>query len=556
MKILFTMILTTVIAVVATTLFISNRQHVHPSSASERKLLFYQSPMHLWITSDKPGRCTICGMELVPIYHGDKGFDVSSADIISLNEKQIQVINVSTTEAKFQPLVRHLEVAGTIDEDPTRHRIISAYADGRINKLDLNYVGAEVEKGAALADLYSPTLLQAEREYRQLNGDLKHNTALRSIQMGLTPEQIDGISTKSPDALSSQIQSPMTGTVVKQEVVEGQYVTTGQAMFEIADFSTMWFQFIAYEQDLALIQIGQTVTIKTPSLPGKSFVGKISFIDPNIDAMTRATMVRVELPNPKLEGRRQLLRQMYADGLIQIDTPSSITVPRSAVIAAGPSSVVYVDQGKGAYKQVPVKTGLRGDQLIEITSGIKAGDRVVTNGNLLIDAQAELDRSFEVSTSSSTINALSADQQTAIRDFVKLADAMSAALGTDDLPAFNRASKPAMKITERLIETLGPLSIAQDKLAALDGTSHFHGAADLKDARIDFLKFNRAATDVLVPLRKWKDFPDMQIWKCPMVDQAVPGAKGEERWIQTGGRAIQNPYFGEEMQDCGDQIQP
>ena len=144
-----------------------------PSSAVERKPLFYQSPMHPWIKSDKPGRCTICGMELVPIYPGEKSLDsTGGGHVVALTQNQVQVLNVQTNVAKMQPLTRTLQVAGVIDDDATRHRILSAYVDGRVEKLHVNYMGAEVEAGQPLAEFYSQNLLEAERVYGQLTGVL------------------------------------------------------------------------------------------------------------------------------------------------------------------------------------------------------------------------------------------------------------------------------------------------------------------------------------------------------------------------------------------------
>lgn len=532
----------------------------HTSLPAERKPLYYQSPMHPWIKSDKPGRCTICGMDLTPIYPGEKGMDVNGSDnIVALSDNQVRVINVQTYEVHVQPLVRHLQVAGMIDDDATRHRIISAYVDGRVEKLHVNYMGAEVEEGQPLADFYSPGLLQTEREYRQLSGDLKINTALRLRQMGLTPEQIAAVPGKSADSLVSQILSPISGTVVGQKVYEGQYVTTGQEMFEVADFSTMWFMFIAYEQDLPWIKLGQPVTITTPSLPGRTIEGKITFIDPNFDEATRSTKVRVELPNPMVNGRRELLHKLYADAEVRVDSGAVLSVPKSAVIETGPQAVVYADQSGGVYKQVPVKLGRRGETLIEITSGLKVGDKVVTNGNLLIDGQAELNRSFMtpvVDAPLVEIAALTASQTEAIRGFVKTADAMAAALAADDLKAFNKASEPAMMATGELTDALAGLSISPGKTAELDGARHFHGSETLSAARSKFLRFTMAATEVLAPIRKFKGFPEMQVWQCPMVSKAVPGSTDMGRWIQTGGRAIGNPFFGSVMLDCGEQIKP
>jgi Cu(I)/Ag(I) efflux system membrane fusion protein len=497
-------------------------------------------------------------MELTPVYEGDKGLDESGGGkVVALTQNQIQVLHVQTAEAKTRPLVRALSVAGVIDDNSMRHRVLSAYVDGRIDKLHVNYLGAEVTEGQPLAEFYSPSLLQAEREYRQLGGELRKNTALRLRQMGLTPAQIEKLDQKPADALTSQILSPISGTVVAQSVYEGQYVATGQQLFEIADFSIMWFNFRAYEQDMPWIKTGLTVRVTTPSLPDKTFTGKITFIDPNFDEATRSTQVRVDLDNPLVNGKRELLHRLYADGMVELEAPSVLTVPRSAVIETGSEAVVYIEESGGAYEHTVLKTGRRGDTLVEILSGLKEGDKVVTNGNLLIDGQAEMNRAFmtppETEAPAAAITGLNDEQKDAIAGFIKVADAMAAALGTDDLAAFNTASKPAMETTGTMVKLLQP---NVEKLDALDGARHFHGFDVLKSARAAFHKFSVAATAALEPLRKAGEAPDFQVYECGMVNQAVPDAPKKARWIQTGGREMANPFFGKEMTDCGEEIKP
>ncbi len=558
MKTFLTILLTAALAVTATW-FVMHRPAA-PTSA-ERKPLFYQSPMHPWIKSDKPGRCTICGMELVPIYPGEKSFDESgSGNVVALMQNQIQVVGVQTVKVMTQPLVRTLEVAGMIDDDASRHRILSAYVDGRVEKLFVNTMGAEVTAGQPLAELYSPTLLQTEREYRQLSGDLKIQAGLRLRQMGLNQEQIRAVDLKPTDALTSEILSPISGTIVGQDVYEGQTVATGDKLFEIADFSTMWFVFRAYEQDLPWVKLGETVSITTPSLPGRTFEGKIAFIDPNFDEATRSTKVRVILPNPLVNGRRELLHKLYADGSVNVEAPTVLSVPRSAVIQTGPEAVVYVDRGNGAYARNIVKLGRRGDSLLEIVSGLTEGDKVVTNGNLLIDGQAEMNRSFMSEEAppakASEVKSLNEEQQKALTTFLKMADEMSKALAADDLVAFNQASAPSMMETYTLTKALRKTSSDPPGLDALDEARHFHGFENLKDARTAFLKFTMAATNVLQPLHDIQGAPAFDIWECTMVNQAIPGAAKKGRWLQLGGRPGLNPFFGKEMQDCATEIKP
>jgi Cu(I)/Ag(I) efflux system membrane fusion protein len=557
MKTFLTILITALLAATGTWFALKKTGAAASSAATgERKVLYYQSAMHPWIKSDKPGRCTICGMELTPVYEGEKGFDeTGGGNVVALTQNQIQVLHVQTSEAKTRPLVRTLSVSGTIDDNQMRHRVLSAYVDGRIDKLYVNYIGAEVTEGQPLADFYSPSLLQAEREYRQLGGELKINTGLRLRQMGLTPAQIEALDQKPADALTSQILAPISGTVVAQSIYEGQYVATGQQLFEIADFSTMWFMFRAYEQDMPWIKLGQSVTVTTPSLPNKSFVGKIAFIDPNFDEATRSTKVRVELPNPLVNGRRELLHRLYADGMVELEAPSVLTVPRSAVIETGPQAVAYIDQGGGAYEQAVLKTGRRGDTHIEVLSGLKEGDAVVTNGNLLIDGQAEMNRAFmtppEETMPVTAQTALNEEQKNSIAEFIQVADAMAAALAKDDLAAFNKTSEPAMNVTGAMVKLLSP---AVEKLDDLDKARHFHGFDDLKSARTAFHKFSVAAVAALEPLRKAGQTPDFQIYECGMVDEAIPDVPKKARWIQIGGRSMANPFFGAEMLECGKEI--
>ncbi|MES2438445.1 MAG: efflux RND transporter periplasmic adaptor subunit [Verrucomicrobiota bacterium] len=559
MKTTLTILITAALAIGGTLLFISRQPPPAASGTAARGPLFYQSAMHPWIKSDKPGRCTICGMELTPVYPGEKGFDESGGgNTVALTQTQVQVLHVQTAEAKVRPLARTLEVAGMIDDDATRHRFLSAYVDGRVDQLHVNYMGAEVEAGQPLAEFYSPNLLQAEREYRQLTGDLRKSTALRLRQMGLSTGQIAALPEKPADALTSQILSPISGTVVGQSVYEGQYVATGEKLFEIADFSTMWFMFRAYEQDMPWITTGQTVTVTTPAIPGKSFQGKITFIDPNFDEATRSTKVRVELPNPKVNGRRELLHKLYADGAVNIDTPAVLTIPKSAVIQTGPEAVVYVDREGGAYEQAIVKIGRRGDTLLEILSGLKPGDKVVTNGNLLIDGQAEMNRAFmqPVETAPAPAVVLTGEQKEIATRFIRLADAMAAALAADDPAAFNKAAEPAMKTTAEFTRAVAGLPVSPEDVKALENSRHFHGHQDLPSARAAFHPFSMAAASIVASLRTGEDFPDVQIWECPMVDEAVPDVPKKGRWLQTGGRPGANPYFGADMLDCGKEIKP
>ncbi len=358
----------------------------------ERRVLFYQSPMHPWVKSDKPGKCTVCGMSLVPIYEGAKVISEAQPDIIMLPSGSPNVIGVETETVRQQPLIRTLRVSGVIDDDDSKHRILSATAEGRIDQLSVNFDGAVVTAGQPLASIFSRPLLAAAAEYRLIVK--QDNTALegarnRLLRLGLTDAQIMKIPGRRDDDMHFELLAPMTGTVVKRYVYEGQYVAEGEKLFELADFSTMWFQFIAYEQDLPFLHIGQQVEISTASLPGKTFPAKIKFINPNLDDMTRSARIRVEIDNTE----RLVKHKLYAQAKVQTDAPQVLAVARSAVLWPGKSPRVYVEKEKGVYEQRNVKLGRTGDDLWEVLDGLQPGERVVTRGNMLVDGQAQLNNS-------------------------------------------------------------------------------------------------------------------------------------------------------------------
>jgi Cu(I)/Ag(I) efflux system membrane fusion protein len=423
----------------------------------------------------------------------------------------------------------------------------------------VNFKGAEVREGQPLAEFYSPTLLQAEREYRTLTGELRAATALRLLQMGLNLAQIGALTNKPADQLTSQILAPIGGTVVAQNVYEGQYVQEGEKLFEIADFSTMWFQFRAYEQDLPWIKPGLKVDITTTAHPGNTYTGHVAFIDPTLDEVTRSALVRVELKNPPVESGHRMMHKLYADGLVHLNAPELLTIPRTAVVETGPEAVAYVDQGGGAYSRRVLKLGRRGDALVEVSSGLSAGDKVVVNGNLLIDGQAEMNRAFAEPAATNApavaLPALTEAQRKAVTEFLALADAITAALAADKLDAFNAQAAKSHAAMPALMDAF----VNSDKawhplLKRIEEAGHLEKAGDLKVARKTFYPFSNATVALAQALRRGeKEFASLKVFRCPMTKAVFPGAPASAEWMQLKP-VISNPYMGVQMNDCGTEV--
>jgi Cu(I)/Ag(I) efflux system membrane fusion protein len=547
------------------------------SGAGGRKVLFYQSSMHPWIKSDKPGKCTICGMDLAPVYEGDKGFD-TAAGVTSLSSNTITVINVQTESVRRQKLQRTLRVAGTIDDNDAKHRRLAAYVEGRIDRLYVNYQGAEVVAGQPLAAYYSPMLLAAEREYLTLlqqklpatsasfQGEQQRmisSAVLRLKRLGYDDAQIVALETKTLTNSLTEILAPISGTVVNRAVYEGQYVKEGELLFELADFSTMWFKFDAYERDLAWIKPGTKVEITTPAVPGKSYQGTVAFLDPNLSDMSRSAKVRVELTNPLIEEngvkRRELLHKLYAEAEVLVEIPEVLAVPRSAVLSPGPQPVVYVDLGSGNDQQRRVKLGRLGDDLAEVLDGLKEGEPVVTTGNLLIDAQAQLNQSAQSpeapAPATPALPPLNDEQQQTTTQFLNVMNAVAQALAGDNLEGFNQASAKLHEAVPALTKAFGGAPAWQPLIAAIEKSGHLPKPADLAAARKAFHPLTTATVAFTKAVRQQKPFATVKIFTCPMINEAFPGAPKDGFWVQLEG-PLRNPYFGKEMLDCGSEVKP
>ena len=522
----------------------------------------YQCPMHPWIKSDQAGdRCTLCGMDLVAATSGDQGGGLSTDDpnLVRLNPAQAAVTGVATSAVTRGTMVRTLRVSGIIEDDDTRHRILAARVPGRIEKLQVNYIGAEVEAGAPLATVFSPEMLTAQRQYveRIKAGAVATAQSERAaarerlLELGLTEEEIGILeNTLKPTAMVS-IRAPLSGTVITRSVYEGQYVQTNDPLFEIGDFSRMWFVFDAYEPDLAWLQKGQTVEVAVPSLPGQILTAPITFIDPSLNEMTRTARVRVILENPD----RRLSHRQTAQATVQLTTPATLLAPRPAVLQHGGKPIVYVDEGGLGYRAREVRLGRVGDTQVEVLSGVNEGERVVTQAALILDSQAQLAHAaLAVAAADQASDAppvrvdagLAAHDEQAyalLRTLVFATADAASPLAADDLAGYRQAL-PALNqalsayLAGHAPAARGPLAPFAGKLAE---------GPDLEAARRAFEPFSTAVSD-LAREQHLHHREQLWIFQCPMSP-----VLGTARW-PSRSQQLSNPFFGSAMLRCGSEV--
>jgi Cu(I)/Ag(I) efflux system membrane fusion protein len=522
----------------------------------------YQCPMHPWIKSDRPdAKCTICGMTLVAAPAGDPG--AADPNLVTLTPASATVVGVRTTAVRRAALVRTLRVTGVIEDDDTRHRILTARIPGRVEKLFTNYVGAEVREGEPLAIIYSPEMLTAQRQYveRLKAGAIAFSLSDRSaarehvLDLGLTEEEVVILEhTLEPTAMVN-IRAPMSGTVVARHVYEGQQLNKDQSeagtrLFEIGDFSSMWFVFDAYEPDLAWLRAGQTVEVSAPSLAGRYLAAPISFIDPNLNEATRTAKVRVVLPNLD----RALLHKQTATGRVRLEVPDVLLVPRSAVLQHGAEPVVFVEQADRAYLARRVRLGRVGDDTVEVVDGLKEGDRVVNEGGLILDGQAQLARAAvtgeltdaESGAASLMTASAPAHEEAAYPQLKALALAAAdaaALLAADDFAGYQKQLPAFRSALESYLAGLP--EAARSPLAKF--RNGLPDRPDLRGARRDFEPLSTALADVAAA-QHLQHRESLHVFQCPMSP-----VLGTGRWLSRTPQ-VRNPFFGSAMLECGDEL--
>ena len=370
----------------------------------------YTCSMHPFIIKEKPGLCPICGMELIKkIDAAPKGVagepkKADNNEQVSLSEKQRVMANVATAEAKNETLNKEINAVGIVQYNQSRQAKVTAWIAGRLEKLNVNSVGAIVSKEKPVAEIYSPDLVATQQEYllalksrEQLknspiasisqNGEgLVASARQRLLLFGVKESQIAELERSGKPNIRIPIYTPFSGVVIEKMVQQGQYVAMGEALFNIADLSSVWVEVEVYENEVSNIHLGQQVEIRSQSFPDKPSTGRIAFVYPFLDPKTRTVKARIELANPGMK----LKPEMFVNAIIRVPLAQSIVVPATAVMNTGKRQVVWVESSPGMFESRTVQLGQQSGEKVQILSGLQPGDKVAVSGGYLIDSESQL----------------------------------------------------------------------------------------------------------------------------------------------------------------------
>ncbi|MBR0895993.1 efflux RND transporter periplasmic adaptor subunit [Bradyrhizobium tropiciagri] len=360
------------------------------AAKSERKVKYYRNPMGLPDTSPVPKKDSM-GMDYIPVYDGEDSDDGS----ITLSSGKIQRTGVTSEATEMRRIRTLVRAPGTIQLDERRVSVIAMRAESYVQGVADVTTGSRVTKGQPLMEIYSPTISSAAAEYvatissKATAGIEPYGRGSKQRLTNLdVPEPVIAEMEKSRTVpIAIQWLSPRDGIVLQRAAIEGMRAQPGDVLFRIADVSVVWALVDVAERDLGSIVVGQQVTVRARSYPGRSFTGRISVIYPQVNKETRTARVRIELQNADLA----LLPDMYVDA--EIDTGSAapvLAVADNAILDTGSRQTVLLDRGNGRFEPREVKLGRRGEGYVEIREGIAEGDAVVTSANFLIDAESNL----------------------------------------------------------------------------------------------------------------------------------------------------------------------
>jgi Cu(I)/Ag(I) efflux system membrane fusion protein len=369
-------------------------EHVH--SANEAKAEVWTCSMHPQIRMDKPGKCPICAMDLIPLSSmSSSGSDVMA---VHLTKEAAQLANVQTSVVSRENPEKEVRLYGKVQADERLLQNQVAHISGRVEKLLVNFTGEPVRKGQKLAEIYSPELVTAQQELleasktKQSQPEIYEAAKEKLRQWKLSEAQVSAIENSHNILSNIGIEATTSGIVTARRINTGDYVSAGSTLYEVSDLSRVWVLFDAYESDLPFLKNGDQVDFTIQALPGTSFSGKVKFIDPVIDPVNRVAKVRVEIGNPG----GKLKPEMFATGIVRsnlAEYKDKLVIPASAVLWTGKRSVVYVKQagGEAIFHLREIELGPKLGESYVILSGLTDGEEIVTQGAFSVDAAAQLE---------------------------------------------------------------------------------------------------------------------------------------------------------------------
>ena len=544
--------------------------------------------MHPQIRLDHPGKCPICGMDLIPLNQAEAiGLGPNE---LQMTEAAMKIADVQTTKVALKTPYNDLYLPGKVQADERKIADITSRFPGRIEKLYVSFTGQEVKKGDKLVTIYSPELVSAQKELFeafQMKDTYPeyYKSAVNKLKLwDLSEAQVQNIIAKGEPQFYFDVLSPLTGTVVDRVISLGDYVSQGHELFKIADLRKVWVMFDAYEIDLPWIKTGDKIDFTIQSIPDKTFTSTVTFIDPVIDPKTRVASVRTEINNY----RDVLKPEMFASGNLKARLPGTkeaLIIPKTALLWTGKRSIVYVKEPNRTapvfqYRQIDL--GPQAGDYYVVNRGLQEGEEVVSNGLFKIDAAAQLQgKESMMNPDGGTADTgldhgdvdMEGNEKSTVnqsKEVVKSPSDQSAAAADLFKKQFLKIFDQYLVLKDALIKsdqeeakqaaTATDTAVQSADMTLLKGDAHLIWMDNLKklEAALDIIQ---KTSDIEVQRRSFASLSEtlhevierLQIKGINGYYQFCPMAKnGQGAYWLSRIKEIKNPYYGEAMLTCGE----
>ena len=309
---------------------------------------------------------------------------------VPINRTEAQRLGITFARASERPVQSSVRAVGVLNYAEPNRAYVNARVGGWVEHLYADYVGKRVERGEPLLALYSPDLVSAQEEYllaRRLKDDTLAAGARRRLELwDIGADQIDSLEARGTATRTLLLRARRGGEIVEKMVIDGQAVKPGDNLFLIADRRVLWVDVAVFERDAPAVRVGMRATVRVDAVPGATFDGRITFIQPQLDERTRTLTARLEVDN----ANGALRPGMYATVELNTAGRRAVTVPLAAVLPTGTHNIVFVNRGDGRFLPRDVRVGQHGDSLIEIVEGLRPGDEVIASATFLLDSESNL----------------------------------------------------------------------------------------------------------------------------------------------------------------------
>ncbi|MDZ7806045.1 MAG: efflux RND transporter periplasmic adaptor subunit [Gracilimonas sp.] len=508
--------------------------------------------MHPQIRENEPGNCPICGMELIPADDlNDSDLESVSPNAVQFSEAALALAEIQTTPVRTGIPIVETRLPGKVTVNQNLVSNVTAHFPGRVRELYVDYTGDYVRKGQKLASIYSPELITAQRElletarFKEQNPRLYESTRRKLLLWEFPEETIDQIERSGEVMEELDFFSPVSGYVSQIDISREDHIDEGSMLYRIADLSKVWVEFEAFESAVSNLSNGDKVEFTVSSVPGQTYTGNVSFIQPFLNENSRTVEVRITADNPQ----NRMKPGMFAEGVIssQTDQQPQLLVPRSAVLWTGSRSIVFVDVSTAqtpAFEGREVTLGKRAGNEYVIESGLKTGEHVVTNGTFKVDAAAQLSDKFSMMNPEPGSGANRGahdhgDMETEDTDMVGSDSDTNDDHTGHQMPDDLEVLVPEyLKLREALANDDFELAKEHTYMFSMDSFS------DIEELRAEFKSISEALIN-----RIEEEGYEGTLFKqyCPMYD-------GGSSWI-SDEKEIENPFYGTRMHNCGETVQ-